>query len=116
MLPMGGQDRDLLRRLVASQRNVIKLDAPEKAAIANTFSEKMASSNLSSVTEEDSRKSWQTMERINMAISEVRLSTEGPIRLGGFQSFQGLLNGEMVVINGFNDIRKSGYKRAAISS
>lgn len=107
MLPMGAQDFDLLRRLSALGQTPQKLAPPQKAAIANNFSQKMASVNGVSADDAAAKQAWVAMERINQSISKVRLATEGPIRLNGFQSFKGLLNGEMVTIDGFNRIQRS---------
>jgi hypothetical protein len=109
MLPMGGQDIDLLRRLKALGRTPKNLPGPEKAAIINTFSQKMASVGRGQTNEELAQRNWRDMEEINQVISKIRLASEGPSRLHGFKTFQGLLNGEMVIINGFNRIQKNAF-------
>ena len=107
MLPMAGQDYDLLRRLVALGQTPRRLSPPKKPAILNNFSQKMGSVNGIAPDEAVAKKAWVAMERINQSISKARLATEGPIRLNGFQSFKGLLNGEMVTIDGFNRIQSA---------
>lgn len=106
MLPMGAQDFDILRRLSALGQIPRRLDPPKKAAIINNFSQKMASVNGVSADEEGAKKAWAAMERINQNISKVRLATEGPIRANGFHTYDGLLNGKMVTIDGFNRIQR----------
>ena len=105
MLSMGGQDRDLLRRITASGVKCHRLRAPEKGAVSNNFSQKMASTTSDSMNEESAKRSWQEMEAVNQIISRMRLATEGPRRPNEFQTFQGLLNGKMITIDGLNRIQ-----------
>lgn len=106
LLPMGAQDMDLLKRLAALGKKIEILNATSKSPITNNFLQKMVGV-LQDLTDEDmAKQSWGKMEAINQIISNARLITEGPIRLGGFHTFQGLLNGEMIIIDGLNRIQR----------
>ena len=102
LLPMGGQDSDILLRLMGSKQKYATLGAPGKAAIANSFSQKMAQVGSIAPGEEAAKSTWKRMELVNQNIAQLRLETEGPVRLDGFQTFQGLLNGKMIIIDGMN--------------
>lgn len=101
LLAMGGQDVDLLRRIFALKINIFKLPPPSITAVQNSKEDKM-SSILSS--QSDPEKSYNEHNNLNLRFSKVRLNYEGPIRLGGFSTFDGYLNGNRVLIDGFNNI------------
>jgi hypothetical protein len=50
------------------------------------------------------KKSYDVLNNLNLKLSKVRLNYEGPIRLGGFSTFEGYLNGKRVLIDGFDNI------------
>lgn len=102
MLPMGGQDHDFLLRLKEAFNTRLQRIPPSKlSAIKNSYEEKV----LEIVNPmENAETIYHTMNILNHDNSKFRLLTEGPFRCGGFASFQGKLNGKMIVINGFDDI------------
>jgi len=105
LLPMAGQDLDLLRRIHASGRSIVRLAPPVIPAVQNTFEHKMAEVKSLKPTALDS---YLEFRDINRTLSRVRYSLEGPRRLGGFASYRGRLNGAPVVIDGFDNITPSG--------
>lgn len=103
LLPMGGQDIDLLKRIFTLEPRVAGMRPPVIPAIENSLDDKMAElGNL--IT--NSRESFEEINQLNLSISKMRLAFEGPIRLGGYSTFQGKLNGEPVLIDGLNNIFK----------
>jgi len=103
MLPMGGQDHDFLLRLNKTfKKNLKKIAPPKLSAIKNSHEEKVLE-----IVESpgDAESFYRTMNRLNLNKSKFRLATEGPLRKEGFATFKGVLNGSMVVINGFDEIR-----------
>ncbi len=101
LLAMGGQDIDLLRRIFALQIKIFKLPPPSIKAVQNTTRDKMASVQNSQL---DPKKSYDIHNNLNLKLSKIRLKYEGAIRLGGFATFEGALNGERIRIDGFNNI------------
>lgn len=104
LLPMGGQDIDLLRRLGTLDDRFFKMTPPNRSAILNTMAQKIAQMNACA---EDPRAAYEAMNQINLEISQHRLATEGPVRKGGFATFKGTLNGRAVIVDGFNIIRQA---------
>lgn len=106
LLTMGMQDLDLLRRLGKLPVKLAKFSPPSKIAVANSIDDKGKESFVLGI---ESGRSFQEAYRIslklNAKISEFKLATEGPIRLGGGFSYSGLLNGQKVIIDGFNNIK-----------
>lgn len=104
-LPMGGQDIDLLRRLNALKLQITKLPPPEVAAVQNSIEDKMAEFSLLKKND-DAKKNYDAINSFNLKFSQIKIAAEGPIRLGGFSSYLGLLNGNRVLIDGLNNIHK----------
>lgn len=104
LLAMGGQDFDLLRRIGSIQK-IAKLTPPEKSAIQNNLNDKIKEIIKTPGDDKTSFEKYQLQNNLSVAISNFKLETEGPVRLGGGFSYRGLLNGKSVTINGFNDIR-----------
>ena len=101
LLPMGGQDLDLLNRIVAASISIAKLPSPGQSAILNSKHDKLREVNPKA---ENVEAFYKMMNEMNLNKSKIRLDLEGPYRNDGFQSYKGLLNGKMIVINGFNEI------------
>ncbi len=101
MLPMGEQDLDLLRRVRQSGRKIARLLPPAEPAVQNTFEEKMAEVKMG---QPDARDAYNELRAFNRALSKFRNELEGPRRSGGFSSYRGSLNGEPVVIDGFDNV------------
>ena len=102
MLPMGFEDVDFLRR----SKNLIdhlKLPAPSIKAIKNTFEQSVSEINIDTT---EAKKIYELMIYLNNNFSKFKLSTEkSPSRNTGFTSYRGALNGRMVTIDGFNQIK-----------
>jgi glycosyltransferase involved in cell wall biosynthesis len=106
LLPMGSQDKDLLTRLGVLDDRFFKLPPPLKPAIPNTPEEKMK--ELGTLSElSDPKLAYYFTNQTNNTLAYLKLQIEGPRRIGGFASFQGLLNGVTVVIDGFNNITRT---------
>lgn len=101
MLAMGGQDFDLMHRFSALNIKVLHLPPPAIPAIDNTISQKVAEVNI---VKNDAQITYNLMNNFNVKRSQFRLDLEGPSLQGGFTSFKGLLNGRLVLIDGFNNI------------
>lgn len=101
MLAMGSEDIDILRRISFLNIKIFKLPPPSIMAIQNSFEDKMASISNS---QSEAKKSFVTLNNINSMHSKVKLQHEGAIRLGGYSSYEGLLNGKKIRIDGFNNI------------
>jgi glycosyltransferase involved in cell wall biosynthesis len=104
LLPMGSQDFDLLRRIESIQK-IIKITPPAISAIQNNSNDKVKEIIKTIDDEKKSSETYRLLNNLNFAISNLKLKTEGPIRVGGGFSYRGLLNGKAVTINGFNDIQ-----------
>jgi glycosyltransferase involved in cell wall biosynthesis len=104
MLPMAGQDFDLVQRLAAAKRPVVVIPPPEKPAVANTHAQKMAAIGQPGLNggDDKAKSRWERMNAINLETSRLRLAAQGPRRSDGFQTYRGLLNGHMIVIDGLN--------------
>lgn len=106
LLPMGGQDIDILNRLfIAQKKKRANLGSPALVAIKNSITDKTKEMTLSLDQNEDAEKIYAEVNGINLAICKLKLQTEGPVRMGGGFSYRGLLNGKLVTINGFNEVR-----------
>lgn len=108
MLPMGAQDMDILKRVVALGQDLRRLPTPGRNALLNSFMDKVANVFAATEDEATAEERWNTMEAINQHLSEMRMFIEGPCRRGGYQTFKGRLNGADVIIDGLNgrhDIR-----------
>ncbi len=103
MLPMGAQDGDLLTRVFRSGHKIIRLPAPADSAIQNTLEDKMREIPAAGASPRDY---YKLMNRFNRSMSKLKLEFEGPYRLGGYSSYRGRLNGELVLVDGFNNVSK----------
>jgi hypothetical protein len=102
MLPMGFEDIDFLRRS-KNLINHLKLPGPSIEAIKNTFEQSVSEINTDP---REAKKIYELMINFNNNLSKFKLSTEeGPSRNTGFTSYKGALNGSVVTIDGFNQIR-----------
>lgn len=101
-LPMGGQDLDLLNRIVAASISIAKLPSPAQCAILNSKHDKLREVKPKA---ENVDAFYKMMNEMNLSKSKIRLDLEGPYRTDGFQSYKGFLNGKMILIDGFNEIR-----------
>lgn len=101
MLPMSWQDIDLVRRIRASGRDVVRLPAPRIPAIANTQQQKLLECGR---VGDSARSDYDQMKTLNQSLAKTRMQLEGPYRGGGFASFEGRLNGQAVIIDGFDNI------------
>jgi hypothetical protein len=99
MMPMGGQDVDLINRAVAAGAIFARLPPPDKEAIQNSKNEKVSEFAAEDL---DGEAIYDKMNQINGAVSTLRLKIEGPCRKGGFATFRGLLNGRMIELSGLN--------------
>lgn len=102
LLPMGGQDVDILNRMTAASRRLLKLPPPRSEAIQNTLNDKIREIHPAIP---DPKSFYASMNLFNIQKSNHRLEVEGPIRTDGFATFRGLLNGTPVIIDGLNHIR-----------
>jgi predicted glycosyltransferase involved in capsule biosynthesis len=106
LLPMGYQDVDLLERFKRLPTKLAKLPPPSKIAVQNNEHHKgkefFALDNQSG---KNFSKVYHDSNIMNAQFSKFKLATEGPIRLGGGFSYRGLLNGQEIIIDGFNNIR-----------
>ena len=102
MLPMGGQDIDLLWRLNAMGVLIKKLPPPKTQAVLNQIIDKVSEIDSSI---QDRQSLYSVMNKINLRKARVRLKIEGPLLVGGFSTYKGLMNGIPVVIDGFDEIR-----------
>ena len=103
MLPMGGQDVDILSRINAMGIKPIRLFSPTIKAITNSIKDKVAQINSRS---NEARDLYNKMNYLNLTRGKIRLEIEGPCIQGGFASFEGLLNGKKIMIDGLNEIEK----------
>jgi hypothetical protein len=101
MLPMGAQDVDLMRRIIAAGERLVRIEPPTIPAIANSTAQKVAEVAAAA---SDPGSLYRKMTGINLAISELKLQLEGPFRSGGYSSFVGKLNGRAVSIDGFGRV------------
>ncbi len=104
LLPMGGQDIDLIRRLGMLDDRIFLMPSPEQLAVPNSIAEKM-----SQVVplQYDAHDTYEQINRTNLAFADLFAQINGPVLRGGFASFRGLLNGEEITIDGFNTFSKS---------
>lgn len=105
-LAMGGQDTDLLFRLAAIHSKRVRLPMPGRLAVQNSDTDKIIEVINTDQENDTSKKIYQQLNSLNISISKLKLSIDGPIRLGGGFSYYGLLNGKKVFIDGFNTIRE----------
>lgn len=110
MLPMGGQDGDILRRIKSLNYKMVRLTAPEKTAVENQISDKVK--ELRAEKFETANHLWSALNQINLKMSIIKLRTEGPIRRGGGFSYEGYLNGEHLIIDGFDNYHEPNAKPA----
>lgn len=103
MLPMGGQDINLLERLKLLGHKIANLPAPRIRPVQNTYEQKMAEVGGSSTG--DARADFAALNKLNIDFARARMRSEGPRLAGGFASFRGKLNGNPVTIDGFDVIR-----------
>jgi len=103
LLPMGGEDLDLIQRILKAGGNLIRLSPPVILALDNTDEDRMSEVGKLNASSTDSA---QIINNYNLSMSKIKLELEGPRRLGGYASFVGLLNGELVLIDGFNRVSR----------
>jgi predicted glycosyltransferase involved in capsule biosynthesis len=103
MLAMGAQDYDLIKRLSKVQK-IARLPAPSIEAVQNNDINKMSELKSYNDEENSAKADYNTFNLINSKISEMKLLYEGPRRVGGGFSYKGILNGEKIAINGFDEI------------
>jgi predicted glycosyltransferase involved in capsule biosynthesis len=101
LLPMGFEDVDFLRRTKNLVKN-FKLGAPKIDAVKNTF-EQSVSEFSGKVS--DSKEFYVAMIKLNNKISNFKIAM-GAARDNGFATYMGALNGKLVVIDGFDQIRE----------
>ena len=105
LLGMGGQDVDIINRLyVVHNKQIVNLDGPSVPAVKNTFDDKIKEISPNGIPIKDAETAYTEMNKLNLAISKYKIKNEGPVRMGGGFSYKGLLNGERVSINGFDEI------------
>lgn len=102
-LPMGWQDNDIINRLQPLGISYAKMPAPLISAIENGNNK--VSELPIKLGVNDSKDVYNEMCDLNRSISLTKIKIEGPIRLGGFSSYIGKLNGLNVVIDGFDNLR-----------
>jgi hypothetical protein len=73
-------------------------------AVKNTFADKTKEISPNEIKAEDAEAMYKEINKLNLAISKYKIKNEGPVRMGGGFSYKGLLNGERVSINGFDEI------------
>jgi hypothetical protein len=103
LLPMSGQDLDLLTRIKALGFDFFQAPPPAKSAVQNTIEEKVA--NVSGFNG-NKEKTWETIVDLNLKIIAAKIQIEGSKRKGGYATYKGLLNGCAVLIDGHNNIYK----------
>ncbi|MBR7799057.1 glycosyltransferase family 2 protein [Undibacterium fentianense] len=103
LLPMSQQDVDLLKRIIKLTGAVAKLKPPEKRPIQNELAHKIQSVGKIAASPSDF---FKHLNQINAVISRLKEEYEGPIRVGGFATFKGKLNGQSVIIDGLNHIHR----------
>jgi glycosyltransferase involved in cell wall biosynthesis len=108
LLPMGGQDTDLLNRILLSGNKIGKLPLPSKPAIPNTVQDKIAETKQSTLTAEQA---YTRMNKLNLTLSKIKNELYGFQRLNSFSSYRGRLNGKLISIDGFNQIHYLKEKR-----
>lgn len=106
LLPMGSQDIDLLRRLRRMKVPLRELGPPTRLAVQNTYEDKVAQFRKDKDGKDklDGQPLFELVMKINDQMCQVKLRVEGPLRPGGFSSFQGRLNGEPVTLDGFGGL------------
>jgi hypothetical protein len=105
LLGMGGQDVDIINRLyVVHNKQIVNLDGPSVPAVKNTFADKIKEISPNENQAENAESLYREINSLNLAVSKYKVKNEGPVRMGGGFSYKGLLNGERVSINGFDEI------------
>jgi hypothetical protein len=102
LLPMGGQDMDLIERIEALGWIVARSPLAGCPAVKNNFEDKVREFNPSP---ENAAALYETVNKLNIQKTKIRLEIEGPKIVDGFSTFRGLLNGAPIVIDGFNRMR-----------
>lgn len=102
MLPMGGQDSDLLNRIESLGLSIAKVPLEKTQAIPNSIEDKVREFNQ---TPENAVALYDTVRDMNINKAQIRLGIEGPEIIDGFSTYRGMLNGAHIVIDGFNHIR-----------
>lgn len=102
-LPMAGQDADVINRLKYLCIPFYEIKPVILYPVKNTMDEKITAV-VDLFGGINSSEYFKHMNKINMDISDFKLKSEGPIRLGGGFSYEGFLCGNMVIIDGFNNI------------
>lgn len=107
LLPMGGQDVDILNRIASLGLRRLNIEPTSRLAIQNSKAEKMG--DIGGATQDNSKdfdELYKKMNSLNLHISDFKLKTQGAVRLGGGFSYRGLLNDKPVAISGFDEISK----------
>lgn len=105
LLPMGGQDIDLLDRIRTVEQRYVRLPPPARSAIQNDAREKVSESRRDQ-TQGDPKALYETMNRLNLERSKFRLGIAGAKIEGGFASYRGRLNGVLVILDGFGNLTR----------
>lgn len=105
LLPMGGQDIDILNRIRHLNHKIIKIPPTELDAIKNNKMDKVREIVSTIPSDFEAEKMYGIMNSLSLTTSKFKLSSEGPVRLGGGFSYKGNLNGKKITINGFNEIQ-----------
>jgi len=102
LLPMGAQDLDLIKRIASLDIHFSRVSKPSHVSIKNSFADKIGEFTTISENHEEV---YEEINRLNQIKALLRLKIEGPIIKGGFSTFQGVLNGKNVIIDGLGNIR-----------
>jgi len=113
LLPMGSQDFDLLWRLEAVKRAAVRLPPPQLTAVQNQHHHKIAAVNARQV---DPKQYYLHMIKSNRAVASFKLNHMGPLRLGGYATFRGLLNGREIIFDGLNNRHKITQPRESVDA
>ena len=100
LLPMGYQDADLLWRLKSVKRAAVRLPPPQLTAVQNQHQHKIAAVNARQI---DPQQYYSYMNKSNSVVASFKLNYMGPLRLGGYATFRGLLNGREIIFDGLNN-------------
>ena len=103
LLPMAGQDIDLIRRIHGLDKRIWRLPAPHKPAIPNEKQDKIVATTSREV---DPEKFFDAMSKANLDLSKFKILHQGAVRDGGFATFQGLLNGAPITIDGLGCVTR----------
>lgn len=101
LLPMSGQDVDVIKRILTLDLPVRKLRAPARMAVQNTRADKVAELGVAPA---DAGPFYEAMRDLNSRMSAFKLRAEGPCRPGLFATYKGRLNGTPVTFDGVGQL------------